>query len=55
MVGVSDFSGDGRADILWRNRVTGDNVVWFMSGTTVAGGAVLPAVPDVNWEIVGPR
>ena len=49
----ADFNGDGKTDILWRRGVTGDNLVWFMNGTTVAGGAVLTAVGDTNWKIVG--
>ncbi len=27
-----DLTGDGGADILWRNTSTGDNVAWFMTG-----------------------
>lgn len=37
--GVADFSGDGNADILIRNRGTGALFVWAMNGrNTVAGG-----------------
>ena len=25
---VGDFDGDGRSDILWRNSVSGQNVIW---------------------------
>lgn len=28
IVGVGDFDGSGRRDILWRNTATGDNVIW---------------------------
>jgi glucose/arabinose dehydrogenase len=49
----ADFNADAMSDILWRNSVTGNNVVSFMHGTTPAGGAVLPRVPDTNWRIVG--
>src|SRR6185503_18172640 len=48
-----DFNGDGKPDIPWRNQATGGDVLWFMSGTNLAGGAVLPAVIDAAWEIVG--
>jgi hypothetical protein len=36
--GVGDFNGDGKADILWRNAVTGATQIWFMNGTTKTGG-----------------
>ncbi|MDH3593245.1 MAG: VCBS repeat-containing protein [Rhodospirillales bacterium] len=32
---VSDFNGDGKSDILWRNGITFNNVVWEMDGFTV--------------------
>jgi subtilisin-like proprotein convertase family protein len=49
----ADFNGDSQTDILWRNYATGDNIVWFMNGTALAGGAVLTPVADTNWKIVG--
>ena len=48
-----DFNGDGKTDIVWRNKSTGQNVVWFMDGTTHSNSAELLQVPDTNWEIVG--
>ncbi len=37
--GVADFNGDTVAsDILWRNYATGTTTLWFMNGTTLAGG-----------------
>ena len=50
---IPDFNGDGQADILWRNKTTGQNVVWFMNGTTYGSYAWLLEVTDLNWEIVG--
>jgi len=32
---VGDLSGDGRNDIVWHNTVSGEHVVWNMSGLTV--------------------
>jgi hypothetical protein len=49
----SDFNGDGKPDILWRNASTGENYVWYMDGVTVLGGGNLPTVADQNWKIVG--
>ena len=34
-----DFNGDGKTDILWRNKSTGQNVVWLMNGTTYSSYA----------------
>jgi hypothetical protein len=53
IVGTGDFNGDGWVDILWRYYGPGgNNCVWFMNGTTITGGADLPAVSDPNWRIV---
>jgi hypothetical protein len=52
--GTGDFNGDGWPDILWRyNGSGGANVVWYMKGATRTGTASLPAVTDLNWQIVG--
>jgi len=47
------FDGNQKPDILWRNTANGNNSVWFMNGTTLAGGAELQPVPDVNWQLAG--
>jgi hypothetical protein len=50
---VADLSGDGIADIIWRNPNTGDNILWVMSGTNVvAGSGGLPPVGGA-WRIAG--
>ena len=49
---AGDFNADRHADVLWRNKVTGQNMAWLMDGTIVSGG-VLPAVPNTNWEVKG--
>jgi hypothetical protein len=48
-----DFNNDGNPDLIWRNSVTGANRIWLMNGTTPVSSVALPAVPDLNWEIVG--
>jgi hypothetical protein len=54
IAGTGDFNGDGKVDILWRyNGSGGANAVWYMNGTTLTGGASLPSVSDLNWQIVG--
>jgi hypothetical protein len=46
-----DFDGDGNTDILWRNYVSGQNLIWQMNGTTPTGTTWwLPTVPTA-WTI----
>lgn len=52
---IVDFDRNGKQDILWRNKLTGDNVVWFMGGaqgTEVLSRPFLTNVP-LDWDIVG--
>ena len=48
----SDFNGDGKADIFWRDQNNGQNVVWFMNGTTVSSYAFTDSA-GTNWSAVG--
>ena len=52
IAGLGDFSGDGRADVLWRNQVTGLAYIWFMDGTQNVGGGPV-AFAGLDWAIVG--
>ena len=54
---VGDINGDGHVDLIWQHRVSGAISTWLMNGLQmVAGQALNPgAVPDTNWQIVGPR
>jgi hypothetical protein len=52
-IGATDFDGDGKPDILWRNAATGANYVWYLDGVTVLRGGSLPTVADQSWKIVG--
>ena len=47
-----DFNGDGKIDLLWRQKTACDNIVWFMDGVTYLDYDYLPQVCDTNWEIV---
>jgi subtilisin-like proprotein convertase family protein len=50
-----DFSRDGRADLLWRHGLSGQNVLWYMEGYTLFTGEFTnpPVLADVRWKMVG--
>lgn len=48
-----DFNGDGHQDLLWRNEVTGQNVIWLMNGMSLSTFLLLPQVAEQNWHIQG--
>jgi FG-GAP-like repeat/Bacterial pre-peptidase C-terminal domain len=52
-VANNDFTGDGKADILWRNTSTGENLFWKMDGTNLSALASTIAVTDKGFKIVG--
>ncbi|NJL10097.1 MAG: VCBS repeat-containing protein, partial [Calothrix sp. SM1_7_51] len=51
--GTTDFNQDGKLDILWRNYITGENVVWLMDGLKQINSLSLTQVPDQKWKIEG--
>ncbi len=51
LVGAGDFNGDGRSDLLWRNRRTGQNLVWVLNGKATTSFLSLPPVADTNYRI----
>lgn len=54
---TADFSGDGKADMLFRNQNTGQLAMWTMNGTSAAGSMVqlngATAVVPLSWSIAG--
>lgn len=51
---VGDFTNDARADIVWRNYLTGENVVWVLDDDeSVDRSDSIPSLPDLAWRIVG--
>ena len=51
--GRGDFNGDGKADVILRNKSTGQDIGWLMNGLTVSTSAFMPTIADTNWEIKG--
>jgi hypothetical protein len=52
VAGTGDFDGDGIADILWRQRVNGNDKIWFLDGTTLQMEEVLVTVVGTAWGVV---
>jgi len=50
---VADFTGDGKADILWHHATRGEVWLWTMNGTTLVGQAYVGMVPDTGYRILG--
>jgi hypothetical protein len=54
VVGVGDFDGDGKVDILWRNISSGENYLYPMNGTTIkATEGFLRTVAGNAWQVKG--
>jgi hypothetical protein len=43
--GHGDFNNDGKSDILWRNHVSGDVVVWTMNGNVANVQTIAAGIP----------
>jgi hypothetical protein len=54
IVGVGDFNGDGTYDLLWRNELTGDDSIWFITSSGFTGGLTLPNIVGSALKIVSP-
>jgi hypothetical protein len=62
MRGSGDFNGDGKSELLWQNKVTGENAAWYLGGinsTTqelaFTSGTFLTRIgPNSAWQSYGP-
>lgn len=54
--GLADFDGDGRTDVLWRNKDSGENLVWYMhgdQGTRYKDSERIETFKDSDWQLHG--
>ena len=52
-MGLGDLDGDGKSDVLWRNKGSGQNIVWLMNGMTITMAQFIVTIADTNWEVKG--
>jgi FG-GAP-like repeat len=55
---TSDFTGDGRTDVLWRSGGAGPLALWTMNGSAVTSSAFITSggtmvSPDASWTVAG--
>jgi hypothetical protein len=49
---AKDFNGDGYADLVWENSISGGRVIWFLLNGAYSSALNLPTVPP-SWHIAG--
>ena len=42
-----------KPDLVWRNKVTGENVLWYMNNQIMKSGIHMPGVASQDWDIKG--
>ena len=52
ILGVGDFNGDKKSDLLWTNTTTGAVATWIMDGKTRVGADVIATLPT-GWKVQG--
>ncbi|MEO8483553.1 MAG: Ig-like domain-containing protein [Acidobacteriota bacterium] len=52
IVGLDDFNGDGRTDLLWQHSVTGQLYIWLMDRLTLIG-VLAPQSAAPDWRVAG--
>lgn len=53
VVGTADFDGDGDADILLQNNVTGVLEYWYLNGMVRVDQRFRDGLADTNWKVAG--
>ncbi len=52
IVGIGDFDGDGKADMVWHHSQTNETQIWFMNGNQLVQRATVIG-PDGNPSVAG--
>lgn len=53
---TADFNGDGKTDIVLRNALAGQNLLWTMDGANILSEALIGRdVPGADWQIEAAR
>lgn len=53
LVGMADFDGNGRGDLLWQNDANGNLCWWYFNGATRSSRSCAAGDADTNWKIAG--
>jgi hypothetical protein len=54
VVAWGDYNGDGKADLLWRNEVTGQVYMMQMNGLAISAAGMIYQEANTAWKILGP-
>jgi len=52
IVATGDINGDGKTDLIWWNKSTGQVYAMMLNGTTITGAGLIYNEPNTNWKIV---
>ncbi|MCW3095457.1 MAG: hypothetical protein JWL77_1075 [Chthonomonadaceae bacterium] len=53
VVGIGDFNGDGKSDLVFQNQTTNQIAIWFMNNYVYLGGVLMPFTPPTGWTVAG--
>lgn len=48
---TGDFNSDGKSDLFWINKTTGENAVWLMNGARLTSGRLGPKLDGAGWQV----
>ena len=53
LVAAADFTGDGKTDLLFQNKTTGEVYLWVLNGTTISTSRSIFASGLAAWKVFG--